>query len=316
MYTPSPNFAKLQFCEIERFIESALSSAGAHDADHFFTQCPAVRRFTIKTQKHRLRHQATGAINKTSQRNRHAMHKGIYTDFLCKALPMPSEGPSNASMASAVLSRLHEDRIGRVIFTPLYCHGRPGAAGSIAHFINQRNIAFKALRPHLPHSISYTLAAEIAIVPGCFDDPDICRLMIDISGYLPVLLPFPIYSDEVWKDINRLTYHTKYKPIFTNFDRFLIVYPFDEIKKIEKVPRAAFHFNVRSLDSKHMVKYVISLIDAGKTVVFGTGAHRVGRYETEMEPHFKLLRRYLGDNDFDALMLSVSNFCRPPKYHH
>lgn len=244
------------------------------------------------------------------------MPKGIYTDFLCKALPMPSEGPSDTGKAAEVLSRLRDDRISRVIFAPMYYHGRPGVTGTIGHFLYTRNRAYEMLRPHIPHRIKYELAAEIAVVPGCFDDPDIIRLMIGISGYLLVALPFPLYSDEIWKDLNRLSYHTKCKPIFTNYNRFLITYPPCEIKKIEKIQHAAFNFNIRSLGEKSMVKYVISLLEAGRTVVFGTGAHRPGRYETEMEPHFKLLRRYLNERDFTHLMINAENFCHPKKYVH
>lgn len=88
----------------------------------------------------------------------------------------------------------------------------------------------------------------------------------------------------------------------------------DIIRKLLNVPGAAFQFNVRSLDYKDTVKFVMSLISSGKHVLFGTGARRAGRYEADTGDHFRLLRRSLGEADFNLLMLGALKFCRPPVY--
>ena len=45
---------------------------------------------------------------------------GIFTDFLNKSLPMPTEGPSNVYQAAQLLSGLRDAEIGRVIFAPRF----------------------------------------------------------------------------------------------------------------------------------------------------------------------------------------------------
>lgn len=242
------------------------------------------------------------------------MHRGVYTDFLCKALPMPTEGPSDISEAAALLSELHEQNICRMIFAPLYYPRRSPGDGSLGFFVRTRNRIFKELKPYLPQGIRYSLSAEIGMFPGCFEDPDIGRLRVENSEYLIVSLPFPVYTDELWKDMNHLVYHRKFKLLLSNFNRYLIAYPECEIKKLLKIPDLAFHFSIRSLDDRSTVKYVLSLLSAGKHVVFGTGARCRDRYDIEMEPHFKLMRRYLSPNDFEYLMFSIDNFCRPKSY--
>lgn len=160
------------------------------------------------------------------------MTHGIYTDFFNKSLPMPTEGPSDADEAAALLGGLTSAEIRRVIFAPRYC-------------------------PRL----------EFGIIP-----------------------------------------------IFAEFNRYLLFYPEDIIRKLLNVPGAAFQFNVRSLDYKDTVKFVMSLISSGKHVLFGTGARRAGRYEADTGDHFRLLRRSLGEADFNLLMLGALKFCRPPVY--
>lgn len=55
-----------------------------------YIQC-AGRRRILKQQlrNHRLLQQTLNVFEKGA-----TMHRGVYTDFLCKALPMPTEGPS------------------------------------------------------------------------------------------------------------------------------------------------------------------------------------------------------------------------------
>ncbi len=238
------------------------------------------------------------------------MH-GMYTDFLNKSLPMPTEGPSDTAEAAQLLSGLTDADIGRVIFAPRYCPRSIPGDGSLAAFLRRRAETVRTLKPYIPRDVSYSLGAEILMYHGCFNDPDTELLALEGSRYVLAALPFPQHNDEIWKDINKLVYRLKLCPIFTEFNRYLITYPEEEIKKLLKVPGAAFEFNVRSLDYKETVKFIISLANSGKQVLFGTGARRMGRYEAEMEPHFKLLKRALGETDFNILMLSAHNFCRP-----
>ena len=51
------------------------------------------------------------------------MHRGVYTDFLCKALPMPTEGPSDISEAAALLSELEKRNVKHVTVTQTGCIG-------------------------------------------------------------------------------------------------------------------------------------------------------------------------------------------------
>lgn len=170
------------------------------------------------------------------------------------------------------------------------------------------------MKSSVPRGIAATLAAEVVMYPGCFNDPEITRLAFGIPRCMICSLPFPIYNDEIFKDINKLVYRIGIIPIFAEFNRYLLFYPEDIIRKLLNVPGAAFQFNVRSLDYKDTVKFVMSLISSGKHVLFGTGARRAGRYEADTGDHFRLLRRSLGEADFNLLMLGALKFCRPPVY--
>lgn len=242
------------------------------------------------------------------------MTHGIYTDFFNKSLPMPTEGPSDADEAAALLGGLTSAEIRRVIFAPRYCPRLESGFDSVGYFVRMRNRVFRSVKSSVPRGIAATLAAEVVMYPGCFNDPEITRLAFGIARCMICSLPFPIYNDEIFKDINKLVYRIGIIPIFAEFNRYLLFYPEDIIRKLLNVPGAAFQFNVRSLDYKDTVKFVMSLISSGKHVLFGTGARRAGRYEADTGDHFRLLRRSLGEADFNLLMLGALKFCRPPVY--
>lgn len=242
------------------------------------------------------------------------MTHGIYTDFFNKSLPMPTEGPSDADEAAALLGGLTSAEIRRVIFATRYCPRLESGFDSVGYFVRMRNRVFRSVKSSVPRGIAATLAAEVVMYPGCFNDPEITRLAFGIPRCMICSLPFPIYNDEIFKDINKLVYRIGIIPIFAEFNRYLLFYPEDIIRKLLNVPGAAFQFNVRSLDYKDTVKFVMSLISSGKHVLFGTGARRAGRYEADTGDHFRLLRRSLGEADFNLLMLGALKFCRPPVY--
>ena len=58
-------------------------------------------------------------------------------------------------------------------------------------------------------------------------------------------LPFPIYNDEIFKDINKLVYRIGIIPIFAEFNRYLLFYQEEILRKLLNGPGEYFQFNVR-----------------------------------------------------------------------
>lgn len=239
--------------------------------------------------------------------------RGIYTDFMNKSLPMRPDGPTSFAEAAALIDGLSYAEIGRVVFVPRYIPSPYPQVTRVESFIKKRNIIFHALKEYLPRDARWSLSAEIVLRPSCFDDKNISALALEDFGrkYIFVSLPCPCFDSILWKDINRLTYHLNIYPIFTNFERNLLTYSPDDIKAIEKTPNAVFQFCTRALDVEKTVEYVIHLLETGHQFVFGAGARRLGVYEAETGDHFDPLKKYLGEIEFNRLMLSMYNFCRP-----
>ena len=108
-----------------------------------YIQCAGRRRiFKQQLRNHRLLQQTLNVFEKGA-----TMHRGVYTDFLCKALPMPTEGPSDISESAALLSELHGKNICRMIFAPLFYPRCSPGDGSLGVFIRTRNRIFKELKP-------------------------------------------------------------------------------------------------------------------------------------------------------------------------
>ena len=122
------------------------------------------------------------------------MTHGIYTDFFNKSLPMPTEGPSDADEAAALLGGLTSAEIRRVIFAPRYCPRLESGFDSVGYFVRMRNRVFRSVKSSVPRGIAATLAAEVVMYPGCFNDPEITRLAFGIPRCMICSLPFPIYK--------------------------------------------------------------------------------------------------------------------------
>ncbi len=242
------------------------------------------------------------------------MRHGIYTDFYCKALPMPDEGASDIAAAADLLFGAYEYNIGRMIFAPSYHIGLPRHLRSMDAFLLLRGRTYRALRPQLPSWVNYCQATDVVWHPGCFDYPELYRFCVGSSDYILVTLPFPSFENAAWFDINKLIHHTRYKPIFTNYDNCLITYSATDLKNLERIPGAVFQFNVRSLSSRDLRRYVLQLYKSSVRVVFGTGNHRRECPGIEMDTYFKPLLKTMGDDDFFALMHSIRSFCRPIRY--
>lgn len=132
-------------------------------------QCAGRRRiFKQQLRNHRLLQQTLNVFEKGA-----TMHRGVYTDFLCKALPMPTEGPSDISEAAALLSELHGQNICRMIFAPLFYPRCSLGDGSLGVFIRTRNRIFKELKPYLPHG-----RYAILFLPRSVCSPDASRTPI------------------------------------------------------------------------------------------------------------------------------------------
>lgn len=142
---------------------------------------------------------------------------------------MPTEGPSDADEAAALLGGLTSAEIRRVIFAPRYCPRLESGFDSVGYFVRMRNRVFRSVKSSVPRGIAATLAAEVVMYPGCFNDPEITRLAFGIPRCMICSLPFPIYNDEIFKDINKLVYRIGIIPIFAEFNRYLLFYPEDII---------------------------------------------------------------------------------------
>ena len=88
------------------------------------------------------------------------MTHGIYTDFFNKSLPMPTEGPSDADEAAALLGGLTSAEIRRVIFAPRYCPRLESGFDSVGYFVRMRNRVFRSVKSSVPRGMGIAAAVR------------------------------------------------------------------------------------------------------------------------------------------------------------
>ena len=139
-------------------------------------------------------------------------------DFHTHILPHLDDGAKDIEVSKGMLQAELAQGTKTVVFTPHYY----GRKHSPAHFIAQRDEAFKRLKPHLPEGMQYKLAAEVHFtgvnVPAY---EELCKLAIEGTKY--ILLEFPFTSKWTWELLDKLAdfiYDTGYTPIIAHVERY------------------------------------------------------------------------------------------------
>lgn len=155
---------------------------------------------------------------------------------------------------------------------------------------------------------------KISFVPSVFlteDAPyikNIGSLAIPHSNFIFVESPVPEMPDYYPITINKLLYHCKLIPIFSNFQACCVLYPHQEIEKLIRIKSSAFQFSLESSYTPQCLSIIRKILSNGNTVLLGTGCTHAELNAVKIAQDLAQLKKSLGYDEYSNLIMRSHKF--------
>ena len=195
----------------------------------------------------------------------------MLTDHHCHILPGIDDGSDSIETSLAMVSLMREQGVERIVATShFYAHRE----GSVAHFLEKRDDAFRRLMAAEPAVRNILLGAEVAIERGLSELPGIEKLAI--QGTNLILLEFPYKGYESWmaEELDNVAVKYDLEVIVAHVHRYLELYTKDDLETLLGM-NAIFQINNEAFGNRKEKKFVKRLIKEGYPLIFGSDAHNM-----------------------------------------
>ena len=190
------------------------------------------------------------------------------TDWNCRLLPgglFPELSASqNADAIKWLQSRYHFSRF--CMMADYDCKKE-----SVTEFILKRDRALRLLRDALPENTKLIAAGSALLVTDLSTVAELDRLTLPSGRFLPLSMPIGAYADWMDTELNRLLYKRHLSPLFLSFERCILLYSPEIVKKLLRVPHAAFQFGFHTLADPKITRVMSALLEKRTTVLLGSG---------------------------------------------
>ena len=188
-------------------------------------------------------------------------------------LPCIDDGSSSLEESSSIFLRLKEQGVKGLVATPHFYYEKE----SVERFVTKRNAALTELRAFLGDNTTrgfrFALSAEVHISKGVSSVPNLNKLCIKNTKYLPIELPIANLDMDSYLEICNIIHKHRLYPIVCNFERCIIMYSEEHIKKVIGLPHAAFNINALSFNDKKVAKMALEMHMNGKSIFVCSNSH-------------------------------------------
>lgn len=170
-----------------------------------------------------------------------------------------------------MIRMLSDNGCKRAVLTPHFDHSRE----TLTSFLSKRKAAYHALTefPRPFSGIRFALSGEVYITPGIARLPQLERLLIPHTRILPVELPLGRLDDYVIRELSYMIHKRKIQPMICQTERYFIMMPPSDYKKLASLPNACYEFTASALLDRAVVTEIVRLVTAERRVLLGSNAH-------------------------------------------
>ena len=224
---------------------------------------------------------------------------GYVVDWNCHLLPGMGEGVTLSEAVSAISHLNDKYEMNHFCMMPDYdCTKEP-----ISVFLLNRYFANQELRKNISKTIKIKLAGRALLTPDLHKTDGLESLLFSSYGYFPIRLPISSYDDWIDYEINRLLYKRHFKLLITSFELCLILYPPEIIKKLLRIPNAAFQLSYKSLTEKGAQKAVSMMLHNNSKILLGTGINSLDKaYQYDLLYYDELAKNKMATADYQTLL--------------
>lgn len=206
----------------------------------------------------------------------------MLTEYHCHILPGIDDGAQDPETSLAMVERMHEQGVERIVATPhFYAHREP----SLEYYLDKRSKAFEKVRGKLAVS-DIRLGAEVAIEHGISEVSGIEKLAFEGTDLILLELPYRGYKEWMLEEAHNISVEYHLRIVFAHIHRYLEYYSKEEMRRVLSM-HAIFQINNEAFETLSQRNFVKSLIKEEKRLIFGSDAHDLA----ERRPNWDLLKK-------------------------
>ncbi len=216
-------------------------------------------------------------------------------DFHTHVLPAIDDGSKSLEQSIAMLQKIKEQGIRRVIATPHFYaqYDKP------EKFLKKRAEAEALLRAemaHHPEMPELSIGAEVYYFHGICDSDVLSELTIDKKGFILIEMPMPPWSERVYRDLENIMIKQNLIPIVAHIDRYIA--PFQTYKIPERLAHmpVMIQANASFFLEKATRRMAMGMLKKGKIHLLGSDCHNLTDRSPNLGDAVSLITQKLGQD--------------------
>ncbi len=194
-----------------------------------------------------------------------------------------ASGATSLSESLTMSRALYSQGVRFAIVCPSFDH----RLESINRFILRRNSALHELHQAFEPKekrIKLIPSCEVTLDPELICLPNLEKLLIPATQFLPISLPIPHFDDEEMRLLSHLIQKRGILPYIVHLERYMSFYDTQALDRLMSIKKAVFCLSVRALGEQSIVKTLQKYIFQGVRVFPMTNAHNLCTMPPELRP--------------------------------
>ena len=218
-------------------------------------------------------------------------------------------GAATLDQSATMVKALISQGITSLILSP---HYKPSE--QISRFILRRDLALSELKRHLGCEKKHILlvpSAEVQLTDSLIEHPDLDKLVIPGTPYLPCALPLDTFPGAMVKGIVYLIQKRRIYPYFLHIERYITFYSKEDLQRLFSFHNCLWGVTVRALIDDRVSHEVMRLLLGGKTILPSTNAHDLSFRPPETRLEYLNLAGVYGEKVYLQLLKQEKSFIQP-----
>lgn len=218
----------------------------------------------------------------------------MITDFHAHILPGVDDGSRNVEMSVAMLKKMAEQGITRVVATPhFYAH-----RDTPNRFLSRRSRAEVALRQEmakytdLPEII---VGAEVYYFPGMSNSDMLPAMTINGTNYILIEMHDSPWNESMYRELENIRIRQGLNPIIAHVDRYITPLRQHGIPERLESMDLGVQANAEFFLDWRTSRLAMQMLEAGYIHLLGSDCHNMKRRAPNLELAVQKIQKKLGD---------------------
>ncbi len=215
-------------------------------------------------------------------------------DFHTHILPGVDDGSHSPEESVAMLQMEAAQGVGCVIATPHFYPRHDRLDRFLERRLQAEQIMRKELKSH-PELPQIHVGAEVHFFRGICDCDEISQLTVDGGKYILIEMPHPPWSEELYRELERICSDRKLIPIIAHIDRYISrFHTFNIPKRLAELP-VLVQANGEFFLNKRTASMAMHMLKNGNIQLLGSDCHNTDSRKPNLAEAVALIEKRLGE---------------------